>query len=50
MKVYIEFLNKDNDFKKEVKTFDTLEDAVKWGRLTLESFTMDMIKFLPITN
>lgn len=50
MKVYIEFLNCENDFKKEVKTFETLEEAVKWGRLTLENFNMDMIKYLPQSN
>jgi hypothetical protein len=43
--VYIEFLNKEKGFKKDVKNFKTYEDAVKWARKNFDNFNPDMIKF-----
>jgi len=42
--VYIEFLNKDKGFKKDVKHFKSYEQAVKWARKNFEKFNPDMIK------
>ena len=42
--VYIEFLNKDKGFKKDVKHFKSYEEAVKWARKNFEKFNPDMIK------
>jgi hypothetical protein len=43
--VYIEFLNKDKGFKKEVKHFNSYEEAVKWGRENFDNFNSDMIHY-----
>ncbi|MEI7960731.1 MAG: hypothetical protein WCI04_00185 [archaeon] len=43
--VYIEFLNKDKGFKKDVKHFKSYEEAVKWARENFERFNPDMIKY-----
>lgn len=43
--VYIEFLNKQKGFKKDIKYFKSYEDAVKWGKKTFEKFNQDMIKY-----
>jgi hypothetical protein len=43
---YIDYLNKENGFKKERKYFKTYEDAVKWARDNFEKFHPDMIHFV----
>ena len=43
--VYIEFLNKEKGFKKDVKNFNSYEEAVKWARENFEKFNPDMIKY-----
>ena len=42
--VYIEFLNKEKGFKKDVKYFKSYEEAVNWARKNFEKFNPDMIK------
>lgn len=44
-KVYIEFLNKEKNFKKDKKYFNSYEEAVKWARDNFEKFHPDMIKY-----
>ena len=41
---YIEFLNKEKGFKKDVKYFSSEEEAAKWARETFEKFDPDMIR------
>ena len=43
--VYIEFLNKDKGFKKDIKHFNSYEKAVKWAKENFEKFNPDMIKY-----
>jgi ribosomal protein S18 acetylase RimI-like enzyme len=43
-KISIEFLNKEKGFKKDVKYFNSYNEAVKWGNENLEKFNPDMIK------
>lgn len=43
--VYIEFLNKEKGFKKDIKNFNSYEEAVKWARENFEKFNPDMIKY-----
>lgn len=42
---YIEFLNKDKNFKHDKKHFHNYELALKWGKLNFENFNIDMIKY-----
>ena len=49
-KVYIEFLNKDKNFKKDKKYFNSYDLAVKWAKSNIEKFNSDMIKFESITE
>lgn len=44
MKIYIEFLNKEKRFQRDEKSFNTYEDAQKWGRENIERFNSDMIR------
>jgi hypothetical protein len=41
---YIEYLNKDKKFQKDVKYFTTYEKAVEWARKNFERFDPDMIR------
>ena len=43
--VYIEFLNKEKGFKKDIKHFKSYEEAVKWARENFDRFDPDMIKY-----
>jgi hypothetical protein len=43
--VYIEYLNKDKNFSKDVKVFTTYEKAKAWGNANFEKFSADMIKY-----
>ena len=43
--VYIEFLNKEKNFKKDKKYFKTYNDAVNFGKSEIERFKVDMVKF-----
>jgi hypothetical protein len=38
-------LNKEKGFKKDVKNFNSYEEAVKWARENFEKFNPDMIKY-----
>ncbi len=42
-RVYVDFFNKDNNFKLEWKYFDTFEQAKKWCLKTMEKFAPDYI-------
>ena len=42
--VYIEFLNKEKGYQKDVKYFKSYEQAVKWARKSFDKFSPDMIK------
>jgi hypothetical protein len=41
---YIEFLNKDKNFKLDIKHFSQYEEALEWGKNNLENFHIDMIR------
>ena len=45
MKIYINFLNKDKNFKRDRKYFDTYLDAKNWAEKNLQSFNPDYIKY-----
>lgn len=50
---YIDFLNSKNGFKEERKWFsgpNAFEDAVSWGKLNLENFHIDMVKYTKTKN
>jgi hypothetical protein len=42
---YIEYLNKEKGFKKDVKNFSSHEEAVKWAKENFEKFDPDMIHY-----
>jgi len=44
MEIYIEYLNKDNAYKVERKSFDSFEGARSWGAQNIDNFNLDMIK------
>ena len=46
MTVYIDYLNKDKNFKEDRIFFETYEQAVIWAKDNLERFDRDMIKYL----
>ena len=39
----IEYLSKDNNFKKTVIEFNNYSEAVTWGRNNLDNFNQDII-------
>lgn len=41
---FIEFLNKDKNFKEDKKIFDEFDAAVNWGKSNLDNFNSDMIR------
>jgi hypothetical protein len=44
---YIEYLNKDKGFKVDKISFtgtNAHQDCLRWGRLNLENFNLDMVK------
>lgn len=43
--VFIEFLNKDKNFKKDTKHFKSYDKAVKWAKANFDKFSPDMIKY-----
>jgi len=43
--VYIEFLNKEKGYKKDVKHFNSYEEAVEWAKKNFDKFDYDMIKY-----
>ena len=43
--VFIEFLNKDKNFKKDTKHFKSYDEAVKWAKANFDKFNPDMIKY-----
>ena len=44
MKFYIEYLNKDKNYQKDKKQFDSYEQAKVWGKENLTNFNLDMIR------
>jgi hypothetical protein len=44
-KCYIDYLNKENNFRETRKTFKNYNLAEKWGRKNLSNFHIDMIKY-----
>lgn len=44
--VYIEYLNKDNNFKKERKEFKSYEAAMKWMKENFEVINPDFINYI----
>ena len=42
---YIDYLNKDKNFKQDRIEFKSYEDAVKWAKENLEKFNLDMIHY-----
>lgn len=42
---YIDFLNKDKNFQKDRKTFESYEAAEKWAKENLENFNSDLIQY-----
>lgn len=47
MKYYINYLNKDKNFKEDKIFFDTYKEAEKWAKDNFERFDPDMIHCLP---
>jgi GNAT superfamily N-acetyltransferase len=43
--VYIEFMNKEKGFKKDIKYFKSYDEAVKWAKKNFENFHPDMINY-----
>ena len=43
--VFIEFLNKDKNFQKDIKHFKSYDEAVKWAKENFDKFNPDMIKY-----
>lgn len=41
---YIEFLNKEKNFRPDRKEFSSFEEGEKWGRDNLENFNLDMLR------
>ena len=44
--LYIDYLNKDNNFRETRQYFDTYEQAEQWAKSKLGNFKPDMIKYL----
>ena len=44
--VYIDFRNKDNNFKTDRKYFKTYDKAKKWAIENFESFNPDFINYV----
>jgi hypothetical protein len=45
MKYYIDYLDKENNFRKTRKDFETYEQAKIWMLENIENFNSDMIRF-----
>lgn len=43
--VYIDYLNKDKNFRQDTISFETYEDAIAWAKENFEQFDPDMIKY-----
>ena len=43
-KYYIEFLNKNKNFRQDIKYFDSYETALKWGKINISNFCIDFIR------
>ena len=44
---YIEFLNKNKNFERDIKEFqgaNALKNAIRWGKKNFYNFSIDMIK------
>jgi len=44
MNYFVEFLNKDKKFAKDIKYFETFEDARNWCLETFDKYDPDYIK------
>jgi predicted transcriptional regulator len=47
---YIEFLNKDKNFQRDKKIFDSYELAIEWGKSNFENFNIDMINYNKVAS
>tara|TARA_R100001369_G_scaffold1371_1_gene4757 strand:- start:1582 stop:2106 length:525 start_codon:yes stop_codon:yes gene_type:complete len=47
---YIDYLNKDKNFKQDRIEFESYDDAVKWAKENFEKFNPDMINYKLKTN
>lgn len=45
MECYIDYLDKENNFRKTRKDFETYEQAKIWMLENIENFNPDMIRF-----
>ena len=45
IRLYIDYLNKDKQYSKDRIYFDTLNDAILWGRDNIHNFNMDLIHY-----
>lgn len=44
-RVYIEYLNKKKNYQRDIKHFDSYEDAKQWAVKNFDKFNPDMIKY-----
>lgn len=44
-RVYIEYLNKKKNYQRDIKHFDSYEDAKQWALKNFDKFNPDMIKY-----
>jgi hypothetical protein len=49
-KVYIEYLNKNKGFKKDIKNFISYNNALIWGKKNINNFNNDMIKYKQLSG
>ena len=45
IRLYIDYLNKDKQYSKDRIYFDTLNDAILWGRDNIHNFNIDFIHY-----
>jgi hypothetical protein len=43
--IFIEYLNRDNNFTVDKIYFDNYEDAKAWAKNNLDNFNLDLIKY-----
>ena len=46
MQFYIEYLNKDKDFRQDSIAFNTYQKAFDWAVINISNFQLDIIKYL----
>jgi hypothetical protein len=45
VRLYIDYLNKDKQYSKDRIYFNTLNDAILWGRDNIHNFNIDFIHY-----